>query len=84
MRSELYTQAVSLIVRLIRGETSLNGTNQNIRRAECRMPNKVRIHRGPIMHQQFRRQTDTYPDCTNGFGLQMKGENVTRIKARGF
>ena len=39
-----------------------------------------------------RRHTDTYPDsqlvlknsqCTNGFCVQIKGENVT-IKARGF
>ena len=47
------------------------------------MRNVTLDHTGNYDPPLTRRHTDTYPDCTNGFCLQMKGENV-RIKARGF
>ena len=48
------------------------------------MRNVTLDHTGNFNPSLTRHHTDTYPDCTNGFCLQMKGENVTRIKARGF
>ena len=46
------------------------------------MRNVTLDHTGNYDPSLTRHHTDTYPDCTNGFCLQMKGENV-RIKARG-
>ena len=41
------------------------------------MRNVTLDHSGNYDSSLTRRHTDTYPDCTNGFCLQMKGENVT-------
>ena len=48
------------------------------------MRNVTQDHTGNYDSSLIRHHTDTYLDCTNAFCLQMKGENVTRIKARGF